>query len=517
VTQPLPQRPTTILIAALGGEGGGVLSNWMVDAATAEGFPVQSTSIPGVAQRTGATTYYLEMYPVRASELNGRRPVLALTPSPGNVDVMVASELLEAARAMQNGYVSPDRTTLIASTHRIYAIAEKAAMTDGRFDAERIHDGARALAKRSVMFDMAELAAQAGTVISAVLFGAIAGSGALPLSREVCERAIRQAGKGAEPSLRGFAAGWAHAAGEGKTEPRAGTLRSRRPVDRVRQSFPVETHRILEEGIARLIDYQDESYGGAYLDRLQPIMELEAKTGAGGYRLTNDTARHLALWMSYEDLIRVADLKTRRSRFDRVRAEVRARPEEPVRIVEFLKPGIEELCAVLPTRLARPLLSWAHKRSKSFNFGLRIRTTSVFGFLLMRSMAWLRPLRQHTSRFRDEQFLIERWLAAIRGAAAIDAGLAFEIAQCARLLKGYGDTHKRGLGNFLRIFEDLVEGSPHLSSRERTAAIREAREAALADPEGRKLAQALPASGATRAQPVQWVSRKRAAMLSDRE
>src|SRR6185436_6069942 len=108
----LPDRPITILIAALGGEGGGVMADWLIDAAAACGFPAQSTSIPGVAQRTGATTYYLEIFPARESELGGRSPVLSLTPSPGNVDVMVASELIEAGRAMQNGYVSPERTTL---------------------------------------------------------------------------------------------------------------------------------------------------------------------------------------------------------------------------------------------------------------------------------------------------------------------------------------------------------------------------------------------------------------------
>ena len=117
--------PVSILIAALGGEGGGVLSNWLVESAMAAGFPVQSTSIPGVAQRTGATTYYLEIFPVPIDELGDREPVLTLTPGPGEIDLMIASELLEAGRAMQNGFISPDRTTLIASTHRLYSVAEK--------------------------------------------------------------------------------------------------------------------------------------------------------------------------------------------------------------------------------------------------------------------------------------------------------------------------------------------------------------------------------------------------------
>src|SRR5260221_1755964 len=173
----IPDRPITILIAALGGEGGGVMADWLIDAAAACGFPSQSTSIPGVAQRTGATTYYLEIFPARKSELDGRSPVLSLTPSPGNVDIMVASELVEAGRAMQNGYVNPERTTLIASTHRIYATVEKMQMADGRYDSDKVLAAGQQLAKKAVLFDMRKLAQESGTVINAVLFGAMAGSG----------------------------------------------------------------------------------------------------------------------------------------------------------------------------------------------------------------------------------------------------------------------------------------------------------------------------------------------------
>src|SRR5919205_1327108 len=183
----LPERPITILIAALGGEGGGVMADWLMEAATASELPAQATSIPGVAQRTGATTYYLEIYPVRKSELGAREPVLSLTPSPGNVDVMVASELVEAGRAMANGYVSPERTTLIASTHRIYATIEKMQMADGRFDSARVIEAAKQLAQNPVLFDMRKLAQESGTVINAVLFGAMAGSGVLPPFRPACE------------------------------------------------------------------------------------------------------------------------------------------------------------------------------------------------------------------------------------------------------------------------------------------------------------------------------------------
>jgi Pyruvate/2-oxoacid:ferredoxin oxidoreductase gamma subunit len=136
---------------------------------------------------------------------------MALVPSPGGIDLMAASELVEAGRAMQNAFITPERTTLVASTHRIYATSEKMVPTDGRYDAQKILEAAPKVAQKAVLFDMSRLAQEAGTVINAVLFGAMAGSGALPLSREACEAAIRGAGKGAEASLRGFSAGYEHA------------------------------------------------------------------------------------------------------------------------------------------------------------------------------------------------------------------------------------------------------------------------------------------------------------------
>jgi indolepyruvate ferredoxin oxidoreductase, beta subunit len=109
----------TIAIAAIGGQGGAVLADWLVDIGESNGYFVQSTSVPGVAQRTGTTIYYLEMFP----EVDGLgTPVMALMPVAGDVDIVVAAELAEAGRAVQRGIVTPDRTTLIASDHRYYAL-----------------------------------------------------------------------------------------------------------------------------------------------------------------------------------------------------------------------------------------------------------------------------------------------------------------------------------------------------------------------------------------------------------
>src|SRR5262249_50098615 len=143
-------RPIKLLLAALGGQGGHVLASWLHDAAIASGHYVQGTFIPGVAQRTGATTYYLEILPAAAPRhaAADRRPVLALNAAAGEVDVVVASELLEAARAIQAGFVTPERTTLIASCARVFTIDEKSSMSDGRLDAHHLCEVARTCAQR---------------------------------------------------------------------------------------------------------------------------------------------------------------------------------------------------------------------------------------------------------------------------------------------------------------------------------------------------------------------------------
>jgi indolepyruvate ferredoxin oxidoreductase beta subunit len=501
VTAPA-ERPLTVLVAALGGEGGGVLSNWLVSAAAAEDYPVQSTSIPGVAQRTGATTYYIEIFPVPLAELAGRQPVMALTPSPGNVDVMVASELLEAGRALQNGLVTPERTTLIASNHRVYAIGEKSAMGDGRYDAVRVLQAAGELTSRAVLFDMAQAAREAGSVINAVLFGAIAGIGVLPISRETFEGAIRRSGIAVEANLAGFAAGFAIATRDQGIPESTAEDETRRSAaappsdlwERIEQTYPAAARGVVEAGVARLIDYQDEAYANLYLEQLDSVLaldrsfkEAEGAEAEGGYRLTAECGRYLALWMAYDDIIRVADLKTRASRLERVRAEVGAAAGEPIAVVEFLKPGFDEVLSVLPRWLARPG-AWLGRRlglEHGANFGLHLRSTSISGFVALRLTAGLKRWRRRTSRYADEQAAIARWLAAIDRAARLEYDLALEVVECARLIKGYSDTQRRGARNFQRLMETVV--APALAADHpagAAAAIARARTAALADADG---------------------------------
>lgn len=482
-------RPVTILVAALGGEGGGVLADWLIDASLQHDFPVQSTSVPGVAQRTGATTYYIEIFPVPRSVLGDASPVMALTPTPGDIDLAVASELVEAGRLIQNGFINPERTTLIASSHREYAVVEKMAMADGRYDGARITAAAEALAKKLVLSDLRALALQHGTIINTVMFGAMVGAGALPLSKAACEQAIRNTGKAVDPSLKGFAAGHALAAGLLPSAMQSSPAESKAPSSLARiKTLPATLQPIVAEGIKQAHDYQDAAYADFYLDRVEALCRREADAGGGpaGYRATQEAARYLALWMCYEDVIRVADLKTRRERLMAVRREVGAASDEPLRLTEYLKPGVEELCSMLPTALAGRVR--AKLAGRQLSKGLHMRTDTVVGFAMLSLLRSLRRFRRRTSRYAAEQVLIERWLLLIQQAMPHSVELALELALCGNLVKGYGETSERGHRNLELILDDTERNitAPGLAAR-----IAKARQAALSDPEGRALAASL--------------------------
>ncbi|HKX42853.1 MAG TPA: indolepyruvate oxidoreductase subunit beta family protein, partial [Burkholderiaceae bacterium] len=464
-------RPLAILICALGGEGGGVLAEWLVETAITAGHSVQSTSIPGVAQRTGATTYYVEVFPQPDAVLEGRRPVFSLTPVPGALDLLASSELLETARQVAAGFASRERTQVITSTARALTTAEKMVPGDGRADRDALLQLVRTHSTSLHGVDMTAIAQRSGTVISAVLFGAIAASGVLPFPVEAYWRTIRGSGKGVEASLRGFDAAYeavlrsrgmpaTRDAGAGIAASAASGIGAdadaRSALDHAaaaawKADFPVETHAVLALGCARVREYQDARYAQLYLARVARALAAERAgdpTGAHGYATTRETARHLALWMAFDDIVRVAELKCRAARFERVRGEVRAGAGELLRVHDHFKPGVPEFAALLPAGAAAVLLRWEQRRiargRAPFAWALQLPSHTVIGMLALRGLAALKGLRRRGSRYATEQALIERWLAAVERGAREDAALGRELAECGRLIKGYGATRERG-------------------------------------------------------------------------
>ncbi len=524
-------QPISLLVCALGGEGGGVLTEWLVETARHAGYPVQATSIPGVAQRTGATTYYLEVFPVPHSELGGKRPVLGLYPVPGRLDALLSSELLETVRQISLGHASRDRTLVLTSSARALTTMEKMQMGDGRRDAQGLMQLVAAHSHKHHIVDMAELTRQAGTIVSAVMLGCIAASGLLPLRREDYEAILEEGGATAKASLRGFALGYEAVSQQRTQADYLEQVLAPPPVKvqapaasvpalpaAVATAFPSVLHEIMALGHARLVEYQGAAYARLYLERLQQVLHAEQASdphGSRGWAVTREMARWLALWMAYDDIIRVADLKSRASRWQRVVGEVKAGEDDLLKLYDHFKPGVPEFADMLPTGLSNRLRAWDRKRvlagKTPWALPLKIGTHSVFGMIALRGLASFRWLRPHGSRYATEQQLIGQWLAAVVSGTRRHWATGHEVALCGRLIKGYGSTNERGKDNLLHVVQHLAAAPHFADDAARAVAIAAARQAALADDAGKTLDRTLIQHGVAprpvKAQPIRWMRR----------
>ena len=521
-------RPITIAILAMGGEGGGVLADWIVALGENAGYQAQNTSVAGVAQRTGTTVYYVELFPPPADgvpEVARPEPVLGVFPTPGEVDIVIASELMEAGRAIQRGFSTPDRTLLIASTNRVYAMSEKESLADGRVDEAPLFEAMQRGSREHIAADFMEMATRSRSVISASLFGALAGSEALPFSRVDFEATIRAKGKGIDASIAAFGLGFDAASTirkERSTASQTGVPVSigGRPPDpekeaaraeeervsrlaisdphqlvgpalasqaqRVADEFPETARVMLLRGCVRTAVFQDTPYCDLYLDRVARIAVMEPDPD-GEARLTTEAARHVALWMCYQDTIQVALQKIRRNRLDRVRTEARAQADQLLQVHEYLHPRSEEIADTLPTALGRRLArskrlsGWLDRVTAE---GMVVNTTSAWGYSMLSVMARLRPWRPRSFRFGREQQAIDEWLDLAVETAASDTDLAREIVECQRVLKGYGATHAHGSESFV----SLMSAARSLAGEENAAGVlADLRTAAMADEDGAAL------------------------------
>jgi indolepyruvate ferredoxin oxidoreductase beta subunit len=501
--------------------------------------------------------------------------VMSIFPTPGEVDVVIASELMESGRAVQRGFSTADRTTLITSTSRVYSIDEKTALSDGRVNDEKLIEGARAASKRLVADDFMSLAEDAGSVISSSLLGALAGSEALPFTREDYEEAVKASGRGVEPSLAAFALGFeaarqqgedeaneaarAEAAAAGPVDPFA-TDATAQPTSMDATSDPIELsvvpggtaatldsntaevdapaaipgsararageeHKTKQErernelagrdpgsmvgpglrdlaeqvrdlpagcrsmtlhGLVRTAVFQDKDYAERYLARVKRFADLDQDRD-GEAQLTREAARHIALWMAYQDTIQVAQQKVRRGRMQRIRDESKVRDNQLMEVREYLHPQIDEIIDTMPTWIGNPLSKSASFRRLVFiatNKGMVLNTSSVGGYTLLSVMARIRPLRPRTVRFVREQEEIDSWMDRALAIAPTDQELATEIVKLQHVLKGYGSTYEHGSESFALLMNaaDDLAGSDGAAAR-----LAELHEAALADEDGTKL------------------------------
>jgi indolepyruvate ferredoxin oxidoreductase beta subunit len=195
--------------------------------------------------------------------------------------------------------------------------------------------------------------------------------------------------------------------------------------------------------------------------------------------------------MAYEDTVRVAELKIRPGRFERVRQEVQIADGQILEIAEFFHPRVQEIADTLPAGMGRWLLNsgWPRRLLERFTKkGMVLKTTTIRGFLMLYVLAALKSTRRRSLRFQAEQAFLDGWLRKILDIAPGNYALATEVALTRTLVKGYSDTHERGRERY----DTLMQLLPRImETPDAAATLAKLRKAALADDTGAALAAAI--------------------------
>ena len=472
-----------ILIPAVGGQGGGVLTEWLVQAFTLEGFEVQGIGLPGLSQRGGSTVYYIEAHP--KSNPHKKQVIFSQYPVPGDVDVILAQEFLELGRVLEQGYGS-EKTTIISSTHRVFSTLEKMPLGSGIYSNENLIKLAINFSSRFIGFNALELAKENGMdelAVNAILLGALAASDTLPISEASYLKAIEGVGVAVGSNLRAFRIGWEYVR-SGKYKHTTGTdvqrrwedlvterleklkpakrERYREIISHIEEHYPPRLREILAEATFRLIDYQDVWYAEKYLDYVQEIHKID-RDKKKDFKLTEFFSKNLALMMSYEDGIRVAELKIKPQRFKRIKEEIRLRENQIFRVIDYLKPDAEEIYGLFPHFLVAPLVRIGNTRpikrllsKKMLTLEQKPTTTSFTGFLRLWLLTKLKPLRPYSYRYHMEQKLIKKYRRKVEEFSRMDYELGCIVAKSGQIIKGYGKVRRRTVDAFNRFIDNIL-------------------------------------------------------------
>ncbi|MHB8617954.1 MAG: indolepyruvate oxidoreductase subunit beta family protein [Chloroflexota bacterium] len=454
----------SVLLGAVGGQGANVLADWIVTAATLAGYPTQSVAMPGLAQRGGQTSLYIEI-----GTGGPGRYVFSQYPFPGQVDVIIGQEFLEAGRLVQAGYGS-SRAKIIASTHRLFTITEKVPMWDGQTEYDKLDALARQFSSQFIGFDALALAKRNGlddVAVNAILLGALAGSRALPIEPALYERAISEIGVAADLNLKAFHIGLqqpgaASGAPTAPARPRLdaeGRLGELQPAlaDRVHSFDPV-LWPTLVEAVAQLADYQDVAHANLFLDWLVDIARLDTREDR---ELTRQVARHLAPLMTYEDVIRVAEFKTRATRYARIRAEQNVGPGDVYQVYDYFDPDYEEMYGLLPAPLVmlfhgRPRYKDGDRGQARKSVPFKANTTSLAGAFPLWCLTRFRSWRPRSYRFAKERNLWLEYLRYVHEFVAVDYRLGVLVATTGQMMRGYGRVRRRSISDTRRFIRNVV-------------------------------------------------------------
>lgn len=469
-------EPIKIALLAVGGDGGSVFTSWCVNLAKNCGYFASSTSIAGVAQRTGSTLYYLELLPQIEIKKRDKTPVLSQMPIPGDVDIVIATEIVEIGRALNRGLIS-EKTTVVFSSHRSLAISEKSSSADEIIDAQKIIDEVEKHTKSKIIYsNFKKIAKKNGSVISSSLLGALCGSGALPFSKENFEKVIIDDKIGVENSIRTFREAYDDVKSGNKNKlldtgfdkatlsvmPKVSKNKEvQKFINRIKK-YDKNLHDIAYLGVIHTSNWHDHKWGTYYLDELEKVIAIDSKEK--NFSLSFNYAKYLSTALSYDDLICVSAIKTSKKRLKEVRAQVEAKEEELVEVLDFLHPGLEEFCGFMPKGLGAKL-SKSEKFKNFFTKYLdrdrRMKSTNLVNFLVLYFVGSLKNWRFKSFRHFEEMENVDFWNKRIEKLLSTNYELAVLAVQSYRVKKGYGDTFHRSHSKFKMLLNLAMEIQNH--------------------------------------------------------
>ncbi len=466
-----------ILIPAVGGQGGGVMTEWLVTAFINDGYEVQSISLPGLSQRAGSTVNYIEAY----KSDNSDNIIFSQYPIPGDVDIIICQEFLELGRVLQEGYGS-DKTTIVSSTHRIYSTPEKLPVSSGVFSNEKIQNLAEEFSSIFIGIDALQIAKDNDMeylAINAIIFGAMCASGSLPLSTDTLKKAIEQVGIAVGNNLKAFNVGIDQIRDNLISAPKRRLDldkfiddKTQAIRDEYKADFMILTEYIgknysdnlqlyLIEAVHRLIDYQNPDYARKYLDIVSKILKTDHTEDS---QLTVNFAKNLALLMSFEDGIRVAELKVKSVRFENIKKEMQINSNQIISITDYLKPDSYEIYGLLPNFIINPIkilidntpLIMLKRINKSVTFAQKPRTSSIFGFLRLYMLSKLKFMRPFSHRYHNEYKNINKYVERTIRYTGQNKQLGLLVSRSGSLIKGYGDVRRKTTDIFNRFLDNII-------------------------------------------------------------
>ncbi|HXJ84423.1 MAG TPA: indolepyruvate ferredoxin oxidoreductase family protein [Candidatus Methylomirabilis sp.] len=424
----VPADDFALHMMGIGGTGVVTVNQILGTAALLDGKQVRGLDQTGLSQKGGPVVSDLKI---------STEPIdLANKVSTGGADLYLGFDLLVAVDPANLDKADPGRTVAVVSTSRI-PTGQMVTDTGVHFpELANLQMSIDRVTRKdpNVYLDamaMAEALFDDHMATNPIMMGVAYQAGALPISAESIERAIRLNGVAVDMNLLAFR--WGRAAvvdgkhveaamkrATGKvTEPTVLSAEDRRLVDSAGASG--ELLRLIEVRAPDLRQYQNADYARRYVDFVKRVALEEQRKVPGKSGVSLAVARHLHKLMAYKDEYEVARLHLDPS----MRAEVEAKWGGPVRLAWHLHPP---LLRALGLKKKIRLGEWFRPVFRALRSmrGLRGTALDVFGYA---------PVRRVERELIDEyRALIETVLQRL-GPANHDVAVA--IAQLPDGIRGY--------------------------------------------------------------------------------